>query len=83
MVAQPCEYHLKIIELYTLNQQKIWHVNYISTKHFLKYPLRGGFPELPKAWVGEYDPTRTAASLWVGLLSLTLSSSFFVSDTQS
>jgi len=53
MVAQPCEYHLKIIELYTLNQQKIWHVNYISTKHFLKYPLRGGFPELPSAWVGE------------------------------
>lgn len=56
MVAQLCEYHLKTIELYTLNQQKIWHVNYISIKHSLKYPLkknkikyplRGGFPELP------------------------------------
>lgn len=40
MVAQLCEYHLKTIELYTLNQQKIWHVNYISMEHSLKYPLK-------------------------------------------
>lgn len=52
MVAQLCEYHLKIIKLYNLNQQKMWHVNYISIKHSLKHPVRGGFPQLPNAWVG-------------------------------
>ena len=66
MVAQPCEYHLKIIELYTLNQQKIWHVNYISTKHFLKYPLRGGFPERPMpGWVNKIQPEQQPAFGWV------------------
>lgn len=86
VVAQLCEYHLKIIELYNLNQQKMWHVNYISIKHSLKYPLRGGSPQLPNTWVGLYDPTRTAASPCEGLLSwpsLPLSLSVILNFDQS
>lgn len=34
MLAQLCEYHLKITELLTLKKQKVWHVDYVSIKHF-------------------------------------------------